>query len=136
MSEALIALAVGFFILLVVVPILTIILLTFLDILSRIDIGFSKLVWLATVLFLPVFGLLAYWLLRPKSFNPWEEKEPLGTFVIVPGQYAEGRVPVGAAAAPTPVPAGSGAARLAVVPESGADPQPEDGHTELPRRVA
>ena len=74
MSEALIALAFGFFVILVVIPLLGLFLFTILDPLWRVDIGVSKLVWLGLILLAPPLGIPIYWLLRPKDFNPWEER--------------------------------------------------------------
>src|SRR5262245_1640906 len=66
--------AVAFY--LVVLPIVAVLALTVLDILSRKDIGVSKLFWLPAVLFVPLAGFLLDLLFRPKEFEGrlWTEE--------------------------------------------------------------
>ena len=71
------AAAFALLVLVVILPVIGVYLLTLFDIAFRIDIGWAKLFWGAGVLFTPVIGLIAYWLLRPKNFNPiYETQEP------------------------------------------------------------
>src|SRR5262245_19715453 len=64
----------GVFGLLVALGALAVIVVTAFDILARVDIGWAKLGWLGLVMMLPFGGALAYWLFRPKTFNPWLER--------------------------------------------------------------
>jgi hypothetical protein len=70
-----ISLAFGMFMLFVVLPIIAAQLISLLDIGFRIDIGASKLVWAALVLFLPIIGTLLYWMIRPKDYEPLLETD-------------------------------------------------------------
>jgi hypothetical protein len=88
MSNTLIALAIGFVFVLVVLPILVAIILAALDALFRVDIGFSKLVWLGLILLVPVGGMLLYWLFRPNDYNPLLEEGPMEPSII-PGVGVE-----------------------------------------------
>jgi hypothetical protein len=71
----LISLAVGIVFLITVIPFVAVMLLTLGDIVFRVDTGISKLFWIAAVLFVPIGGMLLYWLFRPKRFDPLHEKE-------------------------------------------------------------
>jgi len=64
-----IALAFAVFLLFVVVPVAGATLLSLLDLLLRVDIGVSKLLW-APVLMIPGLGLAMYWLVRPTQYQP------------------------------------------------------------------
>jgi hypothetical protein len=87
-TDALIALAVGLIFLLVIIPLLAGFVFTLLDVLWRIDIGLSKVLWLSLVLLIPGVGALIYWLFRPKDFNPWTEKQREGSFIVLPASSA------------------------------------------------
>jgi hypothetical protein len=76
-DDAVIALAFGVFVLVVVLPLVAVLLFTVLDLLARRDIGWRKLLWLPIALGIPVFGPPLYWLFRPKNFDPWQDTEPL-----------------------------------------------------------
>jgi hypothetical protein len=84
LSDAAIALAIGFFLVLVVLPIILLALFTAFDILARVDTGISKLFWLMFVLMVPGLGLVLYWLFRPKDFQPLletrEQAMPVATY--------------------------------------------------------
>jgi hypothetical protein len=64
-----ISLAFGLFLLFVVLPVVGLTVLSLLDVLFRVDIGTSKLLW-APVLMLQGVGLAMYWLLRPTEYQP------------------------------------------------------------------
>jgi len=119
-TDALIALAFGAFTIFVALPIAAVVLLTLLDICFRQDIGFSRLVWMPIVLFVPVGGLLMYWLLRPKDFDPLTEVREASTYAPSLRYAATYRRPV-----LTPVPAAT--------PVAPAAPSVE---TEAPERKA
>jgi len=59
---------------------------TLFDVIFRVDIGVSKLFWLGLVLMLPVAGLVAYWLLRPKRYDPLYEKGD-DYYTVQPGSH-------------------------------------------------
>ena len=80
MSDVLLSLALGFFVILVIVPIVGVVLLTLFDAIFREDIGISRLFWLAAILFIPLGGMLLYWLARPKDFNPLIETREAATY--------------------------------------------------------
>jgi hypothetical protein len=114
----LIALIFGFVAILVGVPLLALLFLSVFDVLARLDIGISKLVWLGVVLMIPVAGALLYWLLRPKDFDPYEESErPTYLVAATPSPaFPETRQAQPAMAAP---------ARMTPALQGGADPEPE-----------
>ena len=88
-DEAIIALGFGFFFILVVIPMIMVLLGSVLDILWRQDIGVSKLFWLGAVMFIPIAGLLYYWLVRPKGIDLYTEDDTYvrrQTLVLVPDQ--------------------------------------------------
>ena len=87
LRDAIFALAVWSVVLVIMVPILGVFLLTLLDALFRVDIGFSKLTWTALVLLLPVAGVLLYWILRPKRFNPLLEAHEPDVVHVYPAAY-------------------------------------------------
>jgi len=78
MPQWLLAILAAYVFLLVTVPLIAVLLVTIVDVIARQDIGFSKLGWAGAVLMVPLGGLLLYWLLRPKDFDPWQEpkREP------------------------------------------------------------
>jgi hypothetical protein len=83
MSNALIALIIGFVFVLVVLPILVGIILAALDAIFRVDIGWGKLVWLTIILLVPVAGMLVYWLFRPRDYNPLAEEGPMEPSLVL-----------------------------------------------------
>lgn len=120
MENVLIALAFGFVFWLVVVPVLAVIGLSLVDILARRDIGISKLVWLGLVLLAPVIGMLLYWLLRPKDFDPWTGPR------LEPVRIRYAPEPVLATAAPASWERPRVAPRMTPALQGGSDPEPVD----------
>jgi hypothetical protein len=117
-----IALAFGFFVILFVLPALALFLFTALDVLWRIDIGASKFFWLPLVLFVPVGGMLIYWLFRPKDFNPWLEKSSPFKSSRRASRFEPAPVSLGARE-----PAGITATGLRPALQGGADPESAAG---------
>jgi hypothetical protein len=120
LQDALIALAFGFFVILIVVPIVALTLLSLVDVFARIDIGASKAVWAGLLLFVPLLGLAMYWLVRPRDYNPYDEgRRELVLLGYRSYEFAEGpvsAVPSRPMAQPRMTPALQG----------GADPEPAD----------
>lgn len=104
-TDALIAIGFGVFVLAVVVPLIGVMLLSVLDVAFRQDIGFSRLVWLLMVLLVPVGGVLMYWLLRPKDFDPLRETGGEPAYYAFPTYAAarSGRAVPAIAETPTPI---------------------------------
>jgi hypothetical protein len=119
-EDALLALAIGFTIITIAVPVLFIVGLSLVDVIFRQDIGFSKLVWLGAFMALPGLGIALYWLFRPKDFDPLNEPRP---FEPQLPRYREA-----AASAPVAVAAAAPAGMLTPALQGGADPEePDDG---------
>ena len=88
-EEAIVALSFGFFFILIVIPLVMVFLATVLDILWRQDIGMSKLLWLGAAVLIPIFGVLYYWLVRPKGFDIYRKDDTSArtpTLVLVSSQ--------------------------------------------------
>jgi hypothetical protein len=114
-----IALAFGFFFILVVVPLIVLTLMSMVDEMARQDKDVSKAVWLGLLLFVPLFGLAMYWLQRPTSYDPYAEPatQPFRAF----HRYEYAEAPAGAAAArPVAQP------RMTPALQGGADPEPAE----------
>jgi hypothetical protein len=113
MPEWILAILAAYIFLLIAVPLIAVLIITVTDVIARQDIGFSRLVWAGVVLMVPLGGLLLYWLLRPKDFDPWQEPKPQRR-VLAPREE-----PVLAA---SPVAAFS--PRMTPALQGGADPEP------------
>jgi hypothetical protein len=110
MPQWMLALLVAYVFLFLALPLIALFFVTVMDIVGRQDIGFSKLIWVLAVLGIPLAGLLLYWLLRPKDFDPWQEPRPERRLM----QPAEERL----------MPAASVSPRMMPALQGGADPEP------------
>jgi hypothetical protein len=73
MSDAAIAVVFALAFWFVLVPLFVFVVFSFLDIFWRQDLGgWGKLTWAVVQLAVPVLGLLAYWLVRPKTLEVWQ----------------------------------------------------------------
>ncbi len=67
------------------------------DLFSRRDLsGLAKASWLILILFLPLFGVLIYFLVRPKTYDSWVPQDSASTFYASGPSYASAQ-PSGAA---------------------------------------
>jgi hypothetical protein len=117
----LIALIFGFVVILVGLPVLAGLGISLVDVLARLDIGVSRLVWLGVILVIPLAGMGLYWLFRPKDFDPLHETERPNFLMGGPSvAYPDWIL----TAPPQPVVASAG--RMTPALQGGADPEPED----------
>jgi hypothetical protein len=118
LQDAWIALAFGFFIILIVVPIILLTLLSVVDLFARVDIGWSRVVWISLLLFVPLLGLALYWSVRPRDYNPYDEPRPDPVLLGFRSyEFAE-------AAAGAPPPRSMAQPRMTPALQGGADPEP------------
>ena len=60
---------------------------TLVDLFRRKDIGWSKAPWALLILFLPVIGVIVYFIARPKDYDSWEPSEAQADLYGTPSKY-------------------------------------------------
>ena len=77
-----------------VLPLIFLWIFTFIDLFGRKDIGWSKVLWAMAILFLPLIGVIAYFIARPKE-DSWASSQTMADG-YAPGPYSTGSQTSGA----------------------------------------